>query len=362
MVFDIAEFLKQDFASSIIILTLILITIVIIEIFRKRIYSFFKKKTNVSKLKLMKLEFPVIMLLVVLGAQIIIDKLLSQFSLDATIGRTTTTILIILLTYTLMIIASFIIEAWSSHLHRVRRDDTHEEIVPLTKSITNIILSLIALVFILQTWNVAVGALLASLGVAGIVLGFAFKDTLTNIFGGLLLMIDDSFRKGDLVELPDGEIGYIEETNLRSTKLKNFDNEEVLIPNGTLVNMKIKNYAHPSKSIRIRIHVSIAYGSNIDKAESVIMDVITKKKESLRYPKPTILFEEMADYSLNLKVMFYIKDYHELFQVKSDTTKEIYNALRKNNIPIPFPTRTLYFGDDAKNVISKRVKKSKKRK
>jgi len=356
MVFDLTEFLKQDFAVTAIIIVLILVTIVILEIFRKRIYTFFKKKTSISKLNLVKLEFPAIMLLVVLGGQIIIDKLLKDYSAGAAIGKTTTTILIIVITYILMIVGGFIIDAWSSHLHRVRRDDSHEEIIPLTKSITNIILSLIAVIFILQTWEVAVGALLASLGVAGLILGFAFKDTLTNIFGGLLLIIDDSFRKGDLIELPDGEIGYVEETNLRSTKLKNFDNEEVLIPNGSLVNMKIKNYAHPSKSIRIRITVSIAYGSDVDKAESVIMNVINKKKETLRYPKPILFFEKMGDYALELKVMFYIKDYHELFQVKSDSTKEIYSALRKSNITIPFPSRTLYFADDAQR---KNLKKRK---
>ncbi len=241
-----------------------------------------------------------------------------------------------------MTISSLIIDSWSNHIHKIRRDDTHEEIIPLAKSITNIILSLIALVFILQTWDVAVGALLASLGVAGLILGFAFKDTLTNIFGGLLLILDNSFRKGDLIELPDGEIGYVEETNLRSTKMKNFDNEEVIIPNGVLVNLKIKNYAHPSRAIRIRIPVPIDYNSDIQAAEALVFDILSKKREVLRYPKPAILLDRIGEYALELRVLFYIKDYHELFQVKSDVTKEIFSTFKKKGIKVPYPSRTIH--------------------
>ncbi|MCF7866727.1 mechanosensitive ion channel family protein [Candidatus Woesearchaeota archaeon] len=341
---DISNILSTNSPyPSIILSASLIILILIIHLFKKQIINYAKIKTKLNTSNLSKLETPIILMGAVIAVQITATKIVTLYT---TVGQEITllinTLLIILITYILATTSKIILHKWNQDLAKIRKDNAHEEIIPLAKSIINIILSIVAIFIILNIWGVEVAGLLASVGIIGIILSFAFKDTLANIFGGIALIMDNSFKKGDLIELNDGEIGYIEEINLRSTRIKNFDAQEVLIPNGIMANMKIKNYAHPSETLRIKIDVAIAYGSDVVKFKKVINKLLDKEKILLKFPKHKIFFEKLADYSLNFKITFFIKNYHDFYSIKSDMTEKIYAELRKNNIKIPFPTRTLY--------------------
>lgn len=331
-----------------IITALVLILIIIlIHFFKRRILKYAKKKIHISPKRLTKLEVPLVLIGIVISIDIIVSKIINTYTpLNLEITNLTNTLLILLVTYILMVISGIILERWNDTMSNGKKEKAHEEMLPLTKSVTNIILIIAAIFLVLDTWGVEIGGLLASVGVVGIILSFAFKDTLANIFGGIALSMDNSFSKGDLIELDDGEVGYIIEINLRSTRMKNFDDQEILVPNGRMANMTIKNYAHPTKTMRIKINVAVAYGSNITKFKKVVMKLLESQAVILKYPKPTIFFLEMGDYSLNFKIAFFVKNYNNLYKVRSDMTEKIYKELKKNKIKIPFPTRTLYMNQD----------------
>ena len=99
---------------------------------------------------------------------------------------------------------------------------------------------ILALLFIMNRWGIEIGPLLASLGIAGIAIGFAVKDSLANIFGGIQLIVDKTFKVGDKVELSDGTVGVIQDISLRSTRIRTYDNELIIIPNGKMANEAIK--------------------------------------------------------------------------------------------------------------------------
>jgi len=309
---------------------------------RKYVSKHFRRKTSPSSKALLKLETPIILMGVVLAAEIVINKILeAESSVAFTVSEISKTLIVIAVTYVLIVIGDMALIKWSRQLDDNGNNTAHEEVLPLLKSIKNIVLSVAGIFFILQIWGVVIGGLVASLGIAGLVLSFAFKDTLSNIFGGISLILDDSFKKGDLVELNDGEIGYIEEINLRSTKIRNFDSEEVIIPNGLMANIKIKNYAHPTKTLRIRIDFSVAYGTDTEKVEKVVMNLVRAKENILKYPKPAIFLLKMGEYSLEFRVLFFVKDFHDFYVIKSKITKDVYNTLIKNKIEIPYPVRTI---------------------
>lgn len=348
MVNIFSEIANQGYNTFGIILTLsLMILIIIVHLFKKQLLKFTKKKTHLNPERLGKLEAPIVLIGIILAIEIIITKVINTYTpIDLEISSLSNTILIILITYIFMILAGIILEKWNANMSKGRKDNAHEEMLPLTKSITNIILIVVAIFLILDTWGVEIGGLLASVGVVGIILSFAFKDTLANIFGGIALIMDDSFTKGDLVELDNGEVGYILEINLRSTRIKNFDDQEVLVPNGLMANMTIKNYAHPTKTMRIKIKVAVEYGTDVKKLKKVIFDLIEQQEIILKYPKPMIFFEQMGEYSLDFKVTFFVKNYNHIYKVKSDMTEKIYKELQKQNIKIPFPTRTLHMNQD----------------
>ncbi len=307
------------------------------------------KKRPRSIKKIVKLEQPLLIIIIIMGAQAVISTYLRNYPrIHHDLNNLLVTLSIIIITYILSTLGSIFLDNWSKRLKKERNDETHEGIVPLMKSVIQILLGFIALIFILQTWNVSVGALLTSLGIAGVIIGFAFRDTLTNIFGGISLIIDDTFRKGDLVELDDGEVGFVMETSLRSTRLQNFDGEEVYVPNSVLSNMKIKNYAQPTKSVRIKIIMPVAIGTDVAKVEKLIMNFLKKKKDILDFPPPKFYFLQVKDYYLELAIAFFIPDFHDLFYVKSDVTKEIYALLQKNKVEIPVPARKIYQGKTPK--------------
>lgn len=344
MLDPIISFMERN-PQSILLLMIILgtlILMVLVHEFIKIAFKLVKKKPRGLK-RIIGLEHPLLVIIVLIGLQAIISTYLRDYHrIQTNLNNVLISFSIIIASYMLMVIGAVILENWSKKIKKTRNDETHEGIVPLLKSVVNICLGLIGVIAILQVWNVAVGALLTSIGIAGVVLGFAFKDTLTNVFGGISLILDDTFRKGDLIELTDGEIGFVLETSLRSTKLKNFDGEEIYVPNSVLANMKVKNYAQPTSAIRIKIRMPIKLGENIQKVEKLVLNMLNKREDILKYPEPKFYILQIKDHYVDTASAFFINDFHDLFVMKSTMTKEIYNLFLKNNIEIPYPTRRIY--------------------
>jgi MscS family membrane protein len=331
---------KYAYAIIVLVISLVLAK-ALLFIFETIVAQISKKKKKFDKRTILKIENPLAFIIILIGIQLAIKRIL--FS-DEFYSDIITTLIIIVITYVLTKIAAILLDVWGHNMTKKKGYEFHDEVLPLSKSVTKIIFFLIALIVILQLWGVQVGAMLASLGVAGVILGFAFKDTLTNIFGGISLIVDNSFRRGDVVQLEAGEMGEVMEINLRSTKIKNFDNELVIIPNGQLANTKIVNYAQPTPTMRILIPISVAYGNDPDNVKEVLLGALQGRDDILKYPKRTIRFEKMADYSLNFSVIFYIKNYKEMFNIRNDITTQIYKDLYRHNIEIPFPARTIFKG------------------
>ncbi|MGV8169283.1 MAG: mechanosensitive ion channel family protein [Candidatus Nanoarchaeia archaeon] len=336
---DASRFISDPNVQTILVVILCVSLVALaLEIMRRRLYVHFKDRAEHLAKKLLRLETPIILMILFLGLQIILSKYLRDSTeLQSSVNKVIGTLLIILITYILILISDLILERWSKHLSAARGNHAYEGIVPLAKSIINILLCLIALIFALQLWGVSITALVASLGIAGVVLGIAFKDSFNHIFAGISMILDDTFRKGELIELPDGEKGYVIEMNVRSTKLKNLDGMILTIPNGLLANMTIKNYARPNKYIRVRQQILIPYISDIQKAEKILLDVLNDKDGVLDYPKPMVLFKKTTQEStpwLEFELDFYINDFHDKYstQLKSEVLSLAYDALAKEGI------------------------------
>ena len=129
---------------------------------------------------------------------------------------------------------------------------------------------------------------------------------------------------------------------LRSTKLKTYDNEVIYIPNGFLANAKIKNLTHPDVSIRVNVEFGVAYGSDPEKVRQVVLDAIKNIDSVIEEPAPVVQFLNMSDSSLDFVGRAWVEEYTDAYSTKLKMTDEIYTALNKAGIDIPFPTRTVY--------------------
>jgi small-conductance mechanosensitive channel len=337
MILDAGKFISDPNVKTVLIIILIISLFALaVDIMRRRLYVIFKDKANNLGRKMLRLETPIILMIIVLGIQLVLSKTLRDYGeLQTTINKCIGSLLIIIIAYILVLISDLILEKWSNHIGHVRGNH-YDGIVPLTKSVINILLSLIALLFILQLWGISITALVASLGIVGVVLGIAFKDAFSNIFAGISLILDDNFRKGELIEFPDGEKGYIVEMNIRSTKIRNLNGMILTVPNNSMANTRLKNYARPNKNIRVKQTVVAPYGSDIKKVENIILDILRDKDGVLDYPKPAVLFTKINKDNLEFEVDFYINDYHDKYssELKSDVLTEIYNSLLTQDVKL----------------------------
>lgn len=177
----------------------------------------------------------------------------------------------------------------------------------------------------------AVSALIASLGVG---VGLAVNGTVSNLAGGVLLIITHPFRDGDYIAA-NGYEGTVEDIFICNTKLRTSDNKVVYLPNGKLSTSEIVNYSE--KPIRrVDLIFSISYSDDFEKAEKIILDLIAKHPLTLDDPAPRARVKAHGESSINLTVGAWCKT-EDYWSVYFDLNEQVKKAFDENGIEIPFP-------------------------
>ncbi|MCC5877666.1 MAG: mechanosensitive ion channel family protein [Candidatus Sumerlaeia bacterium] len=203
---------------------------------------------------------------------------------------------------------------------------------------------IVAWLLILDNLGVSVGPLIAGLGVAGFVLGFAFQDTLSNFAAGLLILANNPFKVGDYVEV-GGQGGTIKELNMMATTLTTPDNKRILIPNKSVWGSAIVNYS-TMDTRRVEIKVGISYGSDINLAKQTIANVLSADERILSEPAPVIEVVGLGDSSVDFVVRPWVKtpDFWGVYFKNQQAIKE---ALDAAGVEIPFPQRVVHMVKDS---------------
>lgn len=148
-------------------------------------------------------------------------------------------------------------------------------------------------------------AFIASLGVLGIAVGFAAKDTIANLFAGVFILADQPYKIGDYIVLGSGERGRVRHIGIRSTRVLTRSDVEITIPNSIMGNTQITNESGgPVKKTRVFIDVGVAYGSDIEQVEKVILDSLKDLGNLETDPEPQVRFKLLGASSLDLQVRF----------------------------------------------------------
>ncbi len=218
----------------------------------------------------------------------------------------------------------------------------NEALLPLVNRVINIILALIAIIIILDHFGQDVSSLVVSLGVGSLAIALAAQDTLSNMIGGFVIMLDRPFRVGDRIQLPSGEMGDVHEIGIRSTKILDFDNNLVIVPNAELVKSRITNFSYPEQIVRLIVEVGVAYGTDLDKVKYIMTELAKQHPDILRDPVPETLVIALADSSVNLRLVARTGDYRNKFMIEAKLREQIYNAFRKEGVEISFPQRVVH--------------------
>jgi len=197
--------------------------------------------------------------------------------------------------------------------------------------------------FMLSAWDLNLTTWLASAGVLGIAIGFAAKDTLANLFSGVFIMADSPYEIGDYIYIDDTLRGKVTDIGLRSTRILTRDDIEVIVPNAAVAAAKIVNEsAGPHELLRVRVKIGVAYGSDVNQVEAVLLGCCEGVAELATSPTPRVRMRGFGDSSLDFELLAWAKEPELRGRALHNLNKNVYNGLNREGIRIPFPQQDLH--------------------
>ncbi len=254
-----------------------------------------------------------------------------------------------------------------------------DEVVNLGLKVMNGLVGLLALILILKMLDVNLTAILSGLGIGGVAVAFAAKDTLANFFGSISILLSDLFEQGDWIAVDDME-GTVVEIGLRATTIRTFDNALIAIPNFKLSDNGIKNWSRRTMGRRIKMKIGVTYESDMQNVKKAIAeiremlqnhpDIATEKteymsserqmklvsKEDLKGIKRTVMvfLDEFGSSSIDILVYCFSRSvvWAEWHEVKEDVMFKIADILKANDLDFAYPTMMIHQAEGQKDDIT----------
>ena len=249
-------------------------------------------------------------------------------------------LLVLIWAFTINRVILRIMEDLISHWRQAGREGS--EIIGLVGNITRIFVLAGGIFLLLSMWKINITPLLASAGIAGVAVALAAKETLSNFFGGVTVLLDQPYKVGDYIVLDSGERGEVVDIGLRSTRILTRDDVQISIPNGIITNTKVINESAPEPRFRVRIKVGVAYGSDIDQVEDILLNVARNNPHLSPQPEPRVRFRVFGDSSLDFELLCWAHQPHDKGRIIHELNREIYKAFGQSGIVIPFPQRDVH--------------------
>jgi small conductance mechanosensitive channel len=199
---------------------------------------------------------------------------------------------------------------------------------------------LVGLLVAVSQLGIEIGALLAGLGIAGFVLGFALQETLSNFAAGAMILLYRPFDVGDLVEAA-GVSGLVSRMTLVSTTILTLNNQTLIVPNNKIWGDVIRNVT-AQKVRRIDLVFGISYGDDIDKVDAILRDILAKNEKVLDEPEPIVEVDNLGDSSVDFVVRPWVQT-DDYLPVYWSLTREVKQRFDREGISIPFPQQDVHY-------------------
>lgn len=200
-------------------------------------------------------------------------------------------------------------------------------------------------IMLLDAFGVSITPLLASLGIGSMAVALALQDTLSNLFAGFYLQIDEPIREGDFVRLDDGTEGKIEQIGWRSTKLILASNNVVVIPNSKLTTSQIMNFDLGDSETSVLVPMGVSYKEDLIRVEKVTLEVaksiLTQMPEGAKNFEPVVRYNNFADSAIEFNVVLRARNITDQFVLRHEFIKAVHARYQQENIEIPFPQRVV---------------------
>ncbi len=300
-----------------------------------------KTKSNLDDILIDMLEEPLITVLMIFGFWLAFKRLDFGQNVDIWVGRAFYFAVAIDITWLISRLTNSLLKEYLSPLSKKSTNKLDDQLVLVLQKTTRSIIWILGIIVALNNAGFDVGALIAGMGIGGLALAMAAKDTISNMFGGLTVFLDKPFKLNDRIKI-DGYDGFIVDIGLRSTRLKTLEGRIVTIPNSHFSENSIENISiEPSR--KVKLNLGLTYDTtpeNMQLAMDILKD-ITENNTNLEKDY-LISFTNFGDFSLGILYIYYIKKESDIFKTQTDINLEILNRFNKNKLEFAFPTQTIY--------------------
>ena len=198
-----------------------------------------------------------------------------------------------------------------------------------------VLLSLTSIGVDLSTFALFTGAL-------GVGIGLGLQRTVSNLFSGMVLLLDKSIKPGDIIEV-GGTYGWVSALGARYVAVETRDGTEFLIPNEDIVTHQVINWSHNDERVRLKVQVRVPHDSDLDQVIALMREAAAHPRRILSSPPPNVLILSFSETAIELEVRFWIADAQNgVHNVKSEVLYEVWKLFRQEGIQIPYPKRDLY--------------------
>ncbi len=252
----------------------------------------------------------------------------------------------LLIALIVFVVGRFIVRLLNKLVARMLdRPNIDDSVQTFLKSFVNILLMILLGVSVISTLGINTTSIAALLASAGVAIGMALSGNLQNFAGGLIILVFKPYRVGDWIEAQNVQ-GSVTEIQIFHTVVRTADNKVIFIPNGSMSSAVVINYSMlPTR--RLQWTIGIDYGEDVERAKSVVLDILNADSRVMTDPEPFVAVGELAASSVNLVVRVWVKQedywdvYHEMFQ-------NIYRTFNAEGIDFPFPQQTVHLVKDEK--------------
>ncbi|RMH79816.1 MAG: mechanosensitive ion channel family protein [Acidobacteria bacterium] len=208
----------------------------------------------------------------------------------------------------------------------------------LIVQISRVLVLLVGTIIALDKLGIAITPLLTALGVGGLAVALALRDTLENLFAGFHILATRQIRPGDYIKLQSGEEGYVEDITWRNTLLRQIPNNMIIVPNSKLSTSIIVNYHMPQPELNLVIPIGVSYESDLQKVEKVTLEVAREVQRDIESAiqdfEPKLRYTGFGAFSINFNVILRAKDYESQHLLRHEFLKRLYERYKQERIVI----------------------------
>ena len=300
-----------------------------------------KTETDVDDRIARQLRGPLIWTIILVGVSLAYLEFGAPAQVDYFVLGILQTIITLMWAVALMRVGRILLDVVSAKVDKIKW------IEPRTLPLFDMILTVVMVggffYAICLAWAVPLTSWLASAGVLGIAVGFAAKDSLSNLFSGIFIVADTPYKIGDFVVLDNTIRGEVLEIGMRSTRLLTRDDIEITVPNAVIANSQIVNQTGgPHEKMRVRVKVEAAYGSDVDQVEDVLLGCVEGVDHVVSEPSPRVRFRSFGASGLGFELMAWIEKPVYRGRVLHALNGRVYKAFNQVGIEIPYSKQDVY--------------------